>query len=62
MNTPELQYKLLSMAADQAKYHFEYCKAIVNVIIRYYLTTVGYYEENAIATFNRFLKTGTLEF
>lgn len=63
MNTIELQNELLKMASDYCnKFHFEYLKAIVNVIIKYYLTTVGYYEENAIATMYHFLNTSELNF
>lgn len=60
MNTQQLQYTLLQMAADQTKYHFEYCKAIVNCIIQHYLTFPAYYEEHAIATMTGFLKRGVL--
>lgn len=63
MNTLELQKTLLTMASDYCdKYHFEYLKAIVNCIIKYYLTTDGYYEEHAIKTLEDFLATGTLKF
>lgn len=61
MNTIELQRTLLTLASDYCdKYHFEYLKAIVNCIIKYYLTMPNYYEENAITTFKRFLESGVL--
>lgn len=63
MNTNELQFELLKIASDYCdKFHFEYLRAIVNVIIKYYLTTIGYYEEDAIATIYHFLDTSELNF
>jgi hypothetical protein len=57
MNTLQLHQKLLSMS-DNSEFH----KDIINVIIRYYLTMSGYYEEHAVATFQKFLDSNILSF
>lgn len=60
MNTLKLTQKLFEMAASQSKYAVDTCTAIINTIIVQYLTKAGYMEENAIATFEGFLKKGVL--
>lgn len=60
MNTLELTQKLFKMASNQSKYAKDICTAIINAIIVQYLTKAGYMEENAIATFEGFLKKGIL--
>lgn len=61
MNTLELTQKLFEMASAQSKWAINYCTAIINAIIVQYLTKSEYMEENAIATFKRFLEGGILE-
>lgn len=60
MNTPELTKKLFEMANNQSEWAMNYCIAIINAIIVQYLTSPRYMEENAIATFEGFLKKGIL--
>lgn len=60
MNTLKLTQKLFEMASDQSKYAKDIYTAIINVIIVQYLTRPRYMEENAIATFEGFLKNGIL--
>ena len=62
MNTLELTQKLFEMASSQSKYAMNWCTGIINAIIVQYLTSTGYYEEHAIATFQKFLITGVLDF
>ena len=68
MNTIELKNKLLEMMREaflngtvKNPYPIYYI-AIIETVIRYYLTVSGYYEEDAIETFETFLKTGHLIF
>lgn len=68
MNTIELKNKLQEMMREAfingtvKNSHPCYYIAIIETIIRYYLTVSGYYEEHAIKTFETFLKTGHLIF
>lgn len=68
MNTIELKQYLLNMYREaMAKGTIKlkntlpiYHMAIIDCIIRQYLTIAGYYEEHAIETYNNFLSTGNL--
>lgn len=62
MNTLELKQTLVYMASHQTVYSMDFCNDIINVIIRYYLISLGYYENHAINTFKNFLLNGTLNF
>ena len=60
MNSVELTKELFRMAAEQTKYEMNWYTAIINAIMCQYATKSNYYEENAIATFKRFLESGVL--
>ena len=64
MNMSELENHLFEIAEDESIYkHFpEQVEGIIHTIIRFYAVNIGYYPEDAIRTFKKFLTSGTLEF
>ena len=70
MNSVQLKNELLKMFLDAienktmtlANVHTCFYMAVIDKILEYYMQVSGYYEENAIATFDLFLKKGILRF
>lgn len=60
MNSVELTKELFRMAENETKHDFITYASIINAIIVHYLTQKGYYEEDAIKTFQGFLENDTL--
>lgn len=68
MNTIELKQYLLNMYSEAMINNTIAIKntlpvfhvAVIDCIIRQYLTTTDYYEEHAIKTYSNFLKTGNI--
>lgn len=68
MNTIELKQYLLNMYRESMSNGTMKVKnilpvfhvAVIDCIIRQYLTTTDYYEEHAIKTYSNFLKTGNI--
>lgn len=68
MNSIELKQKLLEMMSEAIKNNkcaFEnphpcFLVGVIDCIMRRYMEVADYYEENAIATFKGFLKSGVL--
>lgn len=49
-------------AVNQSKIPFTACQGVINAIMAHYMITSGYYLENAVETFERFIKTMVLAF
>ena len=64
MNMNELENYLFEMAEETTLFkHFqEQIDGIIHTIIKFYAVNDGYYPEDAVRSFKRFLTTGTLEF
>lgn len=62
MNSIELNQKLNAMASEHGIYNPVIYSGIITAIMNRYMTTRGFYEEQAITTFQRFLSAGILEF
>ena len=62
MNSIELNQKLNAMASEHGIYNPVIYSGIISAIMNRYMTTRGFYEEQAITTFQRFLSVGILEF
>lgn len=68
MNSVQLKNHLLKMMEDAitndkvTNAHACFWYAVIETIMKYYMTVSNYYEENAIATFQLFLDKGILNF
>ena len=64
MNMNELENYLFEMAEETTLFkHFQkQIEGIVHAIIKFYAVNDGYYPEDAVKSFKRFLTTGALEF
>lgn len=62
MNSVELKEKLVQMAQEHGKHEKSVYDGIIEVVMTRYFIFSGYYEEDAIATFSRFLEKGILSF
>ena len=62
MNTIQLKNILKSMATKHGIYANTIYDGIITAIMNHYMTTVGYYEEHAIESMNKFLKENILVF
>ena len=62
MNSIELNQKLNAMASEHGIYNPVIYGGIITAIMNRYMTTRGFYEEHAIASFQQFLSIGILEF
>lgn len=64
MNMQELESHLFEIAEETTlfKYFPEQIEGIIHTIIKFYAENDGYYPEDAIRTFKKFLTSGTLEF
>ena len=64
MSMSELESHLFSIAENESIYkHFpDQVEGIIHTIIKFYATNIGYYPEDAIRTFKKFLISGILEF
>lgn len=64
MNMNELESHLFEIAEKESIYkHFpNQVEGVIHTIIRFYAVNIGYYPEDAIRSFKKFLTSGVLEF